>query len=207
MIKLPIKYEDFDGNEVTEDHYFHLSKSELIKLESGDGEPISVKLERAGKSGDGGQIMRVMSEVIELSYGQRVDGSGSQFYKDPDLTKLFMGSLAFDQLLTDLLTDATDAVTFVNGLMPSGLAELAAKVSQQGGVDNQKPVQVTPDNLQAAQQLSGLENPFDAVTGEILPWAYREPTSKELTSMPPHQMRAVYARKASDWKPPAAVST
>lgn len=206
MIKIPITYKDFDDNVVTEDHYFHLSKSELIKLESGDGEAISVKLERAGKSGDGGQIMRVMSEIIELAYGQRVDGSGSQFYKDPDLTKMFMGSLAFDQLLTDLLTETTDAVTFVNGLMPSGLAELAAKVSQKDESGSQAPVQVTPDNLQAAQHLSALQNPFDAVTGEILPWAYREPTSKELASMPPHQMREVYARKASNWKPPAAVS-
>lgn len=192
MIKIPITYEDFDGNTVTKDYYFHLSKSELIDLETGEGESLSAKLERVSKSNDGGLIMRTFKEIIAVAYGQRVDGSGSEFYKDPDLTKRFLGSLAFDQLLTDLLTDTTDAIKFVNGLMPSGLEELAAKVSEQQTKDVPLPVRDTKN--------SGLQDPFDE-DGNLLPWAFREPTSRELAAMSTQQLHDVYRRRGSGWSP------
>jgi hypothetical protein len=201
VIKLPITYKDFDGNSVTEEHYFHLSKSELIDLETGDGESLSAKLERVGKSGDGGQIMRAFKEIIAAAYGQRVDGSGSQFYKNPDLTAGFMGSLAFDQLLEDLLTNTTNAVDFVNGLMPSGLEELAAKV----GAVQTKDVPLPGFGDQPDIKLSGLSNPMDESGQEVLPWAFREPTDKELMGMTHPQMQDVYRRRSSGWKAPATV--
>ncbi len=33
MLKKTITYEDFDGNQVTEDHFFHLSKADLVEME------------------------------------------------------------------------------------------------------------------------------------------------------------------------------
>jgi hypothetical protein len=199
VIKIPISYTDFDGKKLCEEHYFHLSKAELIDLETGSGESMSARLEKAAKSGNGGQMMRMFTEIIRLSYGQRVDGSGSQFFKDPDLTKRFMGSLAFDQLLEDLILGDTNAIDFINGLMPSGLQELAAKV---GGQTTDVPL---PGLLEDQPDVknSGLSNPMDETGQKVLPWAFREPNDKELMSMTHPQMQDVYRRRSSGWKPPA----
>jgi hypothetical protein len=200
VIKIPISYTDFDGKKLCEEHYFHLSKSELIDMVGeGDGEDLVSKLERVGSSGNGALIMRTFREIIAASYGQRVDGSSSQFYKDPDLTKRFLGSLAFDQLLEDLLTDTLNAVEFINGMMPSGLGDLAAKVSGQ-------PVQDVPllFNEQDVRD-SGLDNPMDESGKKLLPWAFREPTPKEVSTMTHSQLLDVTKRKMTSWKPPAKV--
>jgi len=200
MIKIPISYVDFDGKRLCEEHYFHLSKSEIIDMVAeNDGEDLVAKLERVGNSRDGALIMRTFREIIAAAYGQRVDGSSSQFYKDPDLTKRFLGSLAFDQLLEDLLTDTLNAVEFINGMMPSGLGELAAKVGGQSVQDVPLPFD--------AQDIkdSGLSNPMGESGQNLLAWAFREPTEKELTSMTQPQLLDVMRRKNSGWKPPAKV--
>lgn len=203
MIKVPITYKDFDGKEVTEDHYFHLSKNELLEwVSENQGEDLAQKLERVGLSGDGALIMRTFRDIIARSYGERVDGDSAAFYKDDKKTNRFMSSLAFDQLFEDLILNSTSAAAFVNGLMPAGLEKMAA-AAEKAAKEAKPPTQVTPDNLETAQMLSGLPNPYD-VSGEILPWAYREPTEKELMQMPNHQMQEVYARKTSSWTPPPA---
>ena len=200
MIKVPITYTDFDDKVVTEEHYFHLSKSELLDmLGSNEDEDIVAKLERVGKSNDGALIMKTFKEIIGAAYGQRVDGSGSQFYKDPDLTRKFLGSLAFDQLLVDLVTNAVSASAFIEGLMPSGLDKLAAAVSDRATTD--VPLPFDAQDLQE----SGLSNPMDATGKNVLAWAFREPTEKELTGMTQPQLLDVMRRKTSGWKPPAKV--
>lgn len=203
MIKVPITYKDFDGMEVNEDHYFHLSKNELLEwVSENQGEDLAQKLERVGKSGDGALIMRTFRDIIARSYGERVDGDASTFYKDDIKTRRFMSSLAFDQLFEDLILDSTSAAAFVNGLMPVGLEKMA-EAAEKAAKSAKPPTKVTPENLETAQMLSGLQNPFDA-SGGILHWAYREPTEKELMTMPNYQMQEVYARKASNWTPPPA---
>jgi hypothetical protein len=193
MIKVPITYEDFDNNTVTEDHYFHLSKSELIDMQMvSTGEALTDKLIRVGNSKNGAEIMTTFKEIIAAAYGQRVAGSGSEFFKDADLTERFMGSLAFDQLITNLLTDAVTAAEFVNGLLPKGLSELAAATTDVPlpGIDGQPDIQHT-----------GLSVPVDG-EGALLPWAFREPTHKELAAMTHPQMQDVYRRRSNNWKPP-----
>ena len=201
MIKVPITYINFDQQEVTEEHYFHLSKSELLDMlaESG-GEDIVARLERVGKSNDGALIMSTLKEIIGSAYGQRVDGSGSEFYKDPDLTRRFLGSLAFDQLLTDLVTNAVSAAAFIEGLMPSGLDKLAAAAAANPATTD-VPLPFTEQDIKE----SGLSNPMSADGKSVLPWAFREPTPKEVTDMTHSQLQDVTRRKMSSWKPPAKV--
>lgn len=205
MIRVPITYINFDQQEVTEEHYFHLSKSELLDmLADSSGEDIVAKLERVGKSNDGALIMKTFKEIIGAAYGQRVDGSGSEFYKDPDLTRRFLGSLAFDQLLVDLVTNAVSAAAFINGLMPSGLDKLAAAATENQATDVPLPGGRTGEETNAIVVRSGLANPFDSA-GDVVPWAFREPTHQELSNMNATQLQQVYKRKNDNWKAPAAV--
>lgn len=219
MIKVPITYRNFDDEEVTEEHYFHLSKNELLVwVSENQGEDLAQKLERVGKSGDGALIMRTFRDIIARSYGERVDGDSSAFYKDEIKTKRFMSSIAYDQLFENLILDSTAAAAFVNGLMPVGLEKLAA-AAEKSARSNSGDIPLPPGSATSTLQdgtvrvhpspehkvlyeSSGLTEPYDE-TGELLPWSHREPNQKELTTMTHTQLLDVMARKNKDknWKP------
>jgi hypothetical protein len=217
MIKQDITFENFDGETVTETHYFHLSKSELLDMASeGDG-GLASRLVNLGTNPDGGAVVRTFKDVIRASYGQRVDGSGSQFFKRPDLTEAFLGSLAFDQLLTDLLTDVPAAISFINGLIPKDIAASpevqkamanANHLAATGEVpvrDNNELVRVHPSpRHKELYETSGLQEPYNE-RGGLLPWAHREPSDQETRDMTQPQLRDVFKRKSTGWKPPAQV--
>lgn len=224
MIKVPITYTDFDDKEVTEEQYFHLSKSELIDwVSENNGEDVVVMLERVGKSGDGALIMKTFREIIRRAHGQRVPGSGGEFWKDKDFTDKFMGSLAFDQLFMNLITNQVSAAEFVNGIMPADLDKLAeaakaANADQKtagdesflpaGTLASQSPNGINRVHPSAAHKeffdSSGLNEPYNG-KGLPLPWSHREPTDEELTKMHPDQLRDAFRRKSSNWAPPAEV--
>lgn len=203
MIRVPITFNDFDGNEVTEIHYFHLSKVELLAwVAENDGEDLGQRLERIGKSRDGALIMRTFADIIERAYGERVDGNSSSFYKNPEKTRQFMSSLAFDQLFEDLITNSTSAAAFVNGLMPAGLdklAEIAEKAGQQKTDASGTPASEAPD-LPELRRVSGLQNPL-LENGEPVPWLRRKPNQRELTTMSHNQLLEVMHRDTKGWNP------
>lgn len=200
MIKVPITYTDFDDKEVTEEHYFHLSKNELLEwISENGGEDLAQKLERVGKSGDGALIMRTFRDIIARSYGERDAVDSTVFYKDATKTRRFMSSLSFDQLFEDLITNSTSAAAFVNGLMPAGLdklAEAAKKAALEAPLQDKDEA---PD-LPELREVSGLQNPL-LENGEPVPWLRRDPSQRELTSMTHAQLLEVMARKNNGWKP------
>lgn len=205
MIKQTITFEDFDGNEHTEDFYFHLSKAELIAMEAGE-ESMSDKLKRISASGNGGEIMRIFSSIVEAAYGERVDNDPRKFFKSPEKSREFMQSPAYDVFLVTLLTSESTAIDFINGVMPKDLVaspEVIKAVAEARGeevVELPQPAQPT-----FSDQSSGLTRSRNE-KGVLLPWAFREPTPKEMTGMTPEQLRDVYTRKASGWKPPQNVA-
>lgn len=221
MIRVPITYVDFDDNKVTEYQYFHLSKSEIIDwMTENDGEDLVAMLTRVGKSGDGGLIMKTFRGIIRRAHGQRVDGSGGEFWKDKEFTDKFMGSLAFDQFFVDIITNQVSAAAFINGIMPADLDKMAAAANAdrttaskggeallpEGTITSRSPNGVLRVHTSLDHKIffdsSGLNEPYDP-EGNPLPWAHREPTHKEQQSMHPDQLRDAFRRKSSDWVQPA----
>lgn len=151
MLKKTIKYTDFNDDEVEEDYYFHLSKAELVELEmSVDGglsESLKKLVTAASEEGDseeevtetGRRIVAEFKKIILGSYGQR-SGDGKRFIKNQELRDEFESSEAYSTLFMELMTDMDAAIEFINGIIPKGLAEEAAKVTQLQAVpDEEKP--------------------------------------------------------------------
>lgn len=124
MLKKIITFEDFDGVKTTEEHHFHLSKTELMEVAMGlpddmeiDGtesnEELSHKLlEKIGKDG----LFKFIKDLILKSYGKKIDNR--RFEKTEELSKEFSQTLAFDALLMELMSDDNEAAKFVNGIIP-----------------------------------------------------------------------------------------
>lgn len=148
MLKKRITYEDFNGEEVTEEFYFNLSKAELVELELSRPGGMQEHLQKIVESEDGKAIITEFKELILMSYGQRSE-DGKRFVKTQAMRDDFASTEAYSQLFFELCTDAEKAAEFVNGIIPTGLADEVAnlQISQNGALP--EPTIISVEELQA----------------------------------------------------------
>ena len=118
MIKKTISYTNFNGDKVNEDFYFNLTTAELLEEELRTNNTFSQKLERISQSTSAREILPVFTEIIKLSYGERVIENGP-FIKSEEIWQSFKASPAFDVLLFSLLSDVEEVVEFIKALVPN----------------------------------------------------------------------------------------
>jgi hypothetical protein len=122
MLKKTINFTDFNGTERSETHYFHLSKSELMRKEMSVEGGFAEKLQRISEKMDAPAIMEVFEDLISLSYGEKSD-DGRRFIKSKELSEAFMQTGAYDALYMELITDADAAAAFFKAVIPEDLAK------------------------------------------------------------------------------------
>ena len=123
MLKKHIEYTDFNGVVRKEDHYFNLSKSELMKMEMGTTGGWSDWVKQIVNAQDVPTLMKVFEEVLFKAYGRKTaDGRGFEA-----LSREFSQTGAYEALFMELLTDADAAQKFINGIIPEDMREAAAK--------------------------------------------------------------------------------
>ena len=219
MLKKDIKFEDFDGEEVTETHYFHIYPSEFAEFElihelEGGLEGMFKKLQ---KEDNRAGILELFKNLICMGYGLRDPENPTKFKKTPEILADFRSSPAFDALYIELMTSETASTEFLMGAVPKSLSASvkaeALKARNSAASSMPSPAQIEdvklPDDTaawpidngeQPPDVASGLTNPRDG-DGNLLPWAFREPTNVELATMPKPDMMDVYRRKNTDWQP------
>lgn len=128
MLKRSITFDDYDGNSRTEDHYFNLNKAEIIKWLTTSGDyTIDKVIEKLATERNGKKIMEIFEDLIHLSYGRK-SLDGRKFEKNEDVWNDFYQTEAYSVLFTELVTDASKAAEFVNGIIPKQLADEVASI-------------------------------------------------------------------------------
>lgn len=144
MLKREIVYKDFEGNEQVETAYFNITKAELIKMEmsetefDSDGNAVGGMSERLAtirQGTSGKQVMDTFEWIIGVSYGVRSE-DGRRFIKSDELFNEFKQTMAYDQLFTELLTDADEAVKFVNAVLPAEVVNQVAEENRKEQIAN-----------------------------------------------------------------------
>ena len=131
MLKKTITYTDYNGIKRTEDHYFNLTKSEILKMEMGVTGGLAEMIQTIIKKQDVPQVMKVFENFITAAYGEK-SADGRRFIKNKEITEAFMQTEAYDQLYMELVTEADAAAKFFNALIPAELAEEVAKQQKNG---------------------------------------------------------------------------
>jgi hypothetical protein len=129
LLKKTITYEDFNGEVTSEDLFFHLSKAELVELEMSHEGGLSASLQKIVDAQDGKAIIAEFKSIILNSYGKKSE-DGRRFIKNQALREEFESSEAYSTLFMELVTDTDAAIEFINGVIPKGMVEEAARVSQ-----------------------------------------------------------------------------
>lgn len=126
MLKKTITYKDFNGNEVTEDFYFNLTKAEVAEMEVSastlDSEGtvtggMQKMLNDVVSSGSGARIIEVFKDILARSYGVKSE-DGKRFIKSPELYKEFTETAAYSDFFIALLSEPDAAADFIQAIMP-----------------------------------------------------------------------------------------
>ena len=118
MLKKTITYNDYNGNERTEDFYFNLTKAEIMEMELGTTGGLAEMLTRIVAAQDAPAIIKMFKDIVLKAYGEK-SPDGKRFVKSEELSTAFSQTEAYSQLFMELATDADEAAKFVNGIVPA----------------------------------------------------------------------------------------
>lgn len=143
MLKRTITYEDFDGNTITEDFYFNLTKPEMLELDAAYKPDLAETFKKALAEENREALLNIFKDLILRSYGVR-SADGKRFIKEPEITKEFTQTNAYATLYIELLQSDELASDFFIGISPSDIAEqmkkqdLRAEVAKELGISTAK---------------------------------------------------------------------
>lgn len=134
MLTKTVKYKDFDGNERIENLQFHLSKVELIEMSLDLPDGVSEAIGNDPNNIDETAAMRILEtlggkgvldfikKLLLKSYGIK-SADGRSFEKSEELSRKFSQTLAFDELVMELMSNEELAANFVNSIIPADTAD------------------------------------------------------------------------------------
>lgn len=144
MYKITKTYNDFNGEEKTEDFYFNLTTNELVAWSTRDG-GMEAHVQKMIGVKNVSEMFDLTKELALLAYGIK-SADGRHFIKTPEEAQLFRCHAAFDALIMDLATDEQKASEFINRVVPKELADNIAKLQ---GEDKLKAAAASLPPIQA----------------------------------------------------------
>ena len=124
MFKKTVTYEDWNGESVTEDFYFNLTRTEILEMEYSlrPGQTFTELVTSLMETKDTGEVLSLIKEIVLASYGRK-SADGKRFVKNAEIREEFEQSMAFDEIYIELASDSSMAADFVNGIMPKALQD------------------------------------------------------------------------------------
>lgn len=145
MYTKTLTYDNFLGQKITKTFYFNISSAEFLQKSVDENDAVfdlMQKLQQNLNQTEQGQIaLKVISKLIELGYGE-VSDDGESFVKVDNngvlLYKKFVGTIAFDKVFMELITNNEEATKFIQNVLP---VEELQKLSNANNIQNlQMPV-------------------------------------------------------------------
>lgn len=158
MLIKKIKYTDFRGVEREEEFYFNMSKAEVLKWLTTNGNyTLDAVLGKLIKTENVKDLVGEFDYLITSSYGE-ISLDGISFVKTKEATDKFVQSNAYSELFMELVGDAQKAAAFFNGILPDDLSESiqkAMKDNPDGLPDVLKDYASTKEPAEVVQMPSG----------------------------------------------------
>lgn len=126
MLKKTITYTDYNGVERKEDHYFNLTKAEIMEMEMSTTGGLSEMINRIVAAQDAPSIIKVFKDLILKAYGVK-SPDGKRFIKSKEISEEFAQTEAYSELFMELATDSDAASNFINGIVPVEAQQRANK--------------------------------------------------------------------------------
>ena len=129
MITQTMTYKDFDGLERTETFYFNMTEAEIMNWQNSVSGGMSARIEKIAKANDAQEVLRLLMEVIDKSYGVK-SPDGRRFVKNEEVLEEFKSTQVYSDFCVWLLDKPENALDFLNRLIPEKLQKAAAEAAQ-----------------------------------------------------------------------------
>lgn len=126
MLKKPVTFKDYDGNDKTITLYFHLNKFEWLELETYTKGGLIENLQTAIETGNAKKTIDILKKIILRAYGEKNEETGA-FEKSDEIAIRFSKTDAFSELFYELAYNAQASQDFFLGLIPAELRDEAIK--------------------------------------------------------------------------------
>lgn len=134
MLKKTMTYEGFNGEPITEDFYFNLSKAELVEMEFTAGKDgFAALMAKIVAEDDREEILKTFKKIILMSIGRRSE-DGRRFEKSEQISREFEQTNAFSDLLFEFYSESSSAAEFVTAIVPTDLSNQLDKAIAAGEV-------------------------------------------------------------------------
>ena len=144
MYTKTVTYEDYNGNECTEDCMFNLNQSEIVEMETGTPGGFGEYLDKLIKAKNMPKVMEFFKMFILKAYGSK------RFEKSEEISIAFSQTPAYDKIFMELCTDPKAAQQFILGVAPKDLADKAKDLIDKGGdikdIQAVQNITALPDN-------------------------------------------------------------
>lgn len=118
MFSDKITYEDFNGDKVTEEVFFNISKMEMLELDANHNGKYGEFLEGIAEKEDMKELLDAFKQIVKTAYGVKSE-DGKRFIKSEEEFKKFEESPIYDEFMMKLMTEEDYALRFVLGAMPN----------------------------------------------------------------------------------------
>lgn len=167
MLKKTIIFDNLDGEKVTEDFYFNITKAEAAEMEISRKGGFSDYLAEIAKSDDNEEIVRLFKQILQAAIGKRSE-NGKRFIKSEEIWLDFYQSDAYSEFLMEFFTDPASMAVFIEGVLPKDMdafveKAMAAQVAAVEGSNEKKLSDYTD-----AELLTMSQSAFDEIVGTDL---------------------------------------
>lgn len=125
MLKRTFTYTDFDGNQVSDDYYFNLSKAEIMELELSAYGGLETLIKKLIEEKNSEEIVKIFKKIILMSVGEK-SYDGKRFIKNDEIRNNFYQTEAYSMLFCELVQNADAANEFLRNVVPHAPAANAA---------------------------------------------------------------------------------
>lgn len=123
-VKKEITFEDLDGNEITQEWWFRLDKTDALDMDIVHEKDPANYLKQIMKDQDSRKLLRVWRELLFASVGKR---EGNLLVKSPEILAEFQQSGAYNQFFSELIEADDAGASFFVSIMPKDVQEKIQK--------------------------------------------------------------------------------
>ena len=125
MVKKTLTYPDFNGENITKDHYFNLSKMEFRELDREIPGGLQNLIDQIRTEKDTDRMLDLLTTLVLASYGEKAEDG--RFVKEDrfgrKLSSFFKITEAWDVLFTNLVQNEGELEEFLIGIIPKDMVE------------------------------------------------------------------------------------
>lgn len=123
MLMKTVTYENFNGEKKQRNCYFHLSKTEIARMQATYEGGIAGYLQRMIDSNNTKELFKFFEDFVLACYGEK-SSDGEEFLKSEEIRYKFQCHPAYDVLMMEFIDGGDQAMAaFINSIIPKDLQQ------------------------------------------------------------------------------------